>query len=70
MRQMSNPYRSPPPKEPSPRSPRGRILTSSVAFGCACVVAGCVLARADSRVALASAVVGGVLITRRPRMPR
>ena len=67
---MANPYRIPPPKEPSSRSPRGRLLTSSVAFGCACVVAGCVLARADSRVATASAILGGVLIARRPSMPR
>lgn len=67
---MANPYRSKPPKEPAPRSPRGRLLTSSVAFGCACVVAGCVLARADSRIATASAILGGVLIARRPTMPR
>ncbi|MEZ4294498.1 MAG: hypothetical protein R3B70_05950 [Polyangiaceae bacterium] len=65
---MANPYRTPPPKEPPPRSPRGRLLTSSVAFGCACVVAGCIFAKSDSRVAFASAIVGGVLITRRPTM--
>lgn len=66
MTAMVNPYRSPPRKERPHRAHRGRLLTSSVAFGCACVVVGCVLARADSRVALASAVLGGVLIARRP----
>lgn len=67
---MANPYRTPHPKEPPPRSPAGRLLTASVAFGCVCVVAGCALARSDSRLAVASALLGGVMITRRPGMSR
>lgn len=67
---MGNPYRSPPRKEPRSRAPRGRLLSSSVAFGCACVVAGMVLARADARLTMASAILGGALIARRPGMPR
>jgi hypothetical protein len=67
---MANPYRTPHPKDPPPRSSQSRLLTASVAFGCACVVAGCALARSDGRLALASAFVGGALVLRREGMPR
>ena len=64
---MPNPYRTPAPRAPKPRSQEERILTGSVVFCCACVIAGWCLAKLDSLPGvLVSAAAGAVMIARRP----